>query len=121
MLPRDFFNREEKVHVKVYAHHNDVERYRKKANTDQKEQNHPEIVHEALSEGEIHETWLLNHYSLAVNTHAHIASMIEELDCPGCWYPLVLFANMSYERVPMDSTFLWKMARHRPGLLGQET
>jgi len=43
MLSLDFFNWQEKV----YANHNDADRYRKQTITDQERLNHPEIVHEA--------------------------------------------------------------------------
>ena len=80
LFSRDFFDRQKKLCVG----HNDAERYRKQANTDQEELNYPEIVHEALSESELDETCLLNLYGLAAQMHAHIVSMMKELEAPGC-------------------------------------
>jgi hypothetical protein len=37
LLAGDFFNRQERMYAKVYADHDDAERYRKQANTDLKE------------------------------------------------------------------------------------
>jgi hypothetical protein len=53
--------------------------------------------------------------------HAHIASMIEELDGPGCGYALALFAKKNHKCVPMDSTFVRKIVYHRLVLLGRGT
>lgn len=53
--------------------------------------------------------------------HAHIASMIEELDGPGCGYGLALFAKRNHKCVPMDSTFVRKIVYHRLVLLGRGT
>lgn len=52
---------------------------------------------------------------------AHIASMIEELDGPGCGYALALFAKKNHKCVPMDSTFVRKIVYHRLVLLGRGT
>ena len=53
--------------------------------------------------------------------HAQIASMIEELDGPGCGYGLALFAKRNHKCVPMDSTFVRKIVYHRLVLLGRGT
>ena len=63
----------------------------------------------------------LNYYNIAVQMHAHIAPMIEELDGPACGCALALSANMNHKRVQIDSIFLWKIAYHRLGLLERET
>ena len=60
-------------------------------------------------------------YGFVVHMHAHIASMIEELDSPGRRYALAPLANMNHKRDVMDSTLLRKIAHHQLGLLGKET
>jgi hypothetical protein len=38
--------------------------------------------------------------------HAHISSMLEAIDGPGCGYALAPLPKLNHKRVPMDSTFL---------------
>ena len=63
--------------------------------------------------------WLLKNYGLAVQLHTHLIDA-RGTDGPGYGYALAPLAKLSHKRVPMDSTFLWKLAYYLH-LLRKET
>ena len=107
---RDFLSRQEKACSRLAVYHgwpkgrDDAEEYRRAANTNQKQLHPPAIAHNEMPERELDERWLGQHYVLAVDIHAQITHMLEQVDGPGCGYALAPLAGLSHKRVPMDST-----------------
>jgi hypothetical protein len=52
---------------------------------------------------------LLQHYGLAVHLHAHLTSIMQGTNGQGCGYYIAPYAKLNRKKVPMSSTFLWKL------------